>query len=258
MIYMIGLLTFFMMVSAANAQIVGESIDYTDGETALEGYVAYDKSQKGKRPGILIIHQWRGLTDYEKGRAKQLAELGYVAFALDMYGKDVHPTTMEEAAHQAGIYRKDRQLMRSRAAAGLEELRKQDACDPEKIAVIGYCFGGGVALELARSGADVDGTVSFHGNLDTPNPDDAKNIQGKILVEHGGADPNVPQEQVTAFWSEMESAKVNWQMNIYGDAVHAFTQKSAGNDPSRGVAYNAQADRRSWQSMKNFFDEIFH
>jgi len=257
MSYIVGIFSLMILASMGSAQIVDNAVDYNDGDTALEGYLAYDQTESGKRPGVLIVHQWMGLTNYEKMRARQLAELGYVAFALDMYGKDVRPQSMEEAAEQAGKYRSDRELMRQRAAIGLEELRKQNVCDPNNIAVIGYCFGGGVALELARSGADVKGMVSFHGNLDTPNPDDAKNIKGKILVQHGGADPHVPQKQVMAFWDEMEKADVNWQLNVYGGAVHAFTQKSAGNDPSRGAAYNQQADQRSWQSMENFFDEIF-
>jgi len=257
MSYFIGIFSLMMLAATGSAQILDQDVEYQDGNTSLERYMAYDQSKSGKRPGVLIVHQWMGLTDYEKMRARQLADLGYVAFALDMYGKNSRPKNMEDAAEQAGKYRNDRELMRKRAAAGLEELRKMGVCDTDNIAVIGYCFGGGVALELARSGADVKGTVSFHGNLDTPNPDDAKNIKGKILVQHGGADPRVPQKQVLAFWDEMEKADVNWQMKVYGNAVHAFTQKSAGNDPSRGAAYNQQADRRSWQSMQNFFDEIF-
>lgn len=257
MSYFIGIFSLMMLTATGNAQIIDQDVEYRDGDTALEGYMAYDQSKSGTRPGVLIVHQWMGLTDYEKMRARQLADLGYVVFALDMYGKNIRPTSMEEAADQAGKYRNDRELMRQRAAAGLEALRNLEICDSDKIAVIGYCFGGGVALELARSGADVRGTVSFHGNLDTPKPADAQNIKGKILVQHGGADPHVPQKQVMTFWDEMEKANVNWQMNVYGDVVHAFTQKSAGNDPSRGAAYNEQADQRSWQSMQNFFDEIF-
>lgn len=255
--YMIGMLSVFFIASAAMAQITEESMEYRDGDTTLEGYLAYDNSQQEKRPGILIVHQWMGLTDYEKHRAQQLAELGYVAFALDLYGKNVRPENAQEASKQAGKFRDDRQLMRQRAIAGLQQLREQEFVDPDRIAMMGYCFGGGVALELGRSGADVKGIVSFHGNLDTPHPEDANNIKGKVLVLHGAADPHVDQEQVMAFWNEMEEAHVDWQLNAYGGAVHAFTQKSAGNDPSRGVAYNPQADQRSWAAMKRFYEEIF-
>ena len=147
--------------------------------------------------------------------------------------------------------------MRRRARAGLDVLLKQELTDSARVAAIGYCFGGGAALELARSGAPLAGVVSFHGNLDTPNPADARNIKGKILVCDGGDDPHVPPEQVIAFQKEMRDADVDWQINIYGGAVHAFTNPAAGNDPSSGAAYNAEADRRSWQAMKDFFSEIF-
>jgi len=212
---------------------------------------------QGKRPGVLIIHQWTGLTDYEKGRARQLAELGYVPFALDIYGKDSRPKSVQDAARQAGIYRADRALMRRRARAGLDTLTASDLCDPTRVAAMGYCFGGGCALELARSGAPLVGTVSFHGNLDTPNPADARNIRGSILVCHGADDPHVTTEQVLAFEQEMRDAKMDWELIAYGNAVHAFTQRGAGNDPSRGAAYNEKADRRSWQAMEDFFNEVF-
>lgn len=238
-------------------QLRTEVIEYKHGQTALEGYLAYDDSFSGTRPGVLVVHEWTGIGAYVKMRTEQLAKLGYVAFAIDMYGKGIRPTNAEEAGKQAGIYRADRQLMRARAEAGLEVLQKHKLVDPQRIAAIGYCFGGGVALELARSGADLKGVVSFHGTLDTPNPGDAKNIKGKVLVLHGADDPFVTAEQVTAFQEEMRKAKVDWQMVIYGGAVHSFTNPESGNDPSKGVAYNAEADRRSWQAMRDFFDEIF-
>jgi len=242
---------------AATAEIVTKTIEYKHGEVMLEGYLAYDDSIDGKRPGVLVVHEWKGLNEYARIRAEKLAEMGYIAFALDMYGKGIRPETNQEAAKQAGIYRADRQLMRERAKAGLEVLAEHQLCDPDRIAAIGYCFGGGTVLELARSGADIKGVTSFHGNLDTPDPSHAKNIKASVLVLHGAADPHVPDEQIKAFRDEMHSANVDWQMIWYGGAVHSFTNPDSGDDPLQGVAYDARADRRSWNAMKMFFDEIF-
>ncbi len=246
-----------VLSKSAHATIQERLVEYKQGNTVLEGYLAYDDAIGGKRPGVLVVHAWMGLSEYEQRRARELAALGYIAFAADIYGKGVRPTNRQEAGEQAGKYRANRELMRQRAAAGLQVLADNPNVDASKIAAIGYCFGGGVALELARSGANVVGTAPFHGNLDTPNPDDAKNIKGKVLVLHGAEDPSVPNEQVAAFQKEMRDAKVNYQINAYGGAVHAFTDPRAGDDPSKGAAYNAQADKRSWEAMKNFFDEIF-
>ncbi|MEW6051663.1 MAG: dienelactone hydrolase family protein [Candidatus Zixiibacteriota bacterium] len=233
------------------------SVEYRDGEVVLEGYLAYDDALLGKRPGVLVIHEWKGLNDYARSRADQLAQLGYVAFALDMYGKGVRPQTNEDAAAQAGIYYKDLSLMRRRANAGLEALRKQPQVDTSRLAVIGYCFGGKTALELARSGADLKGAVSFHGNLSAVDPEDGKKIRCKILVCHGASDPHVPPDQVEAFEAEMTNAKVDWQLIAYGGAVHGFTNPANGSDPGAGVAYDEKADKRSWAAMREFFDEIF-
>jgi dienelactone hydrolase len=245
------------MVSSSYAQLHTEIVEYKQGDTVLEGYLAYDQSIQGKRPGILVVHEWDGLGQYAKMRADMLAKLGYVAFAADIYGKGIRPTKTEDKAAQAGIYRANRQLMRARAQAGLDQLLKSNLVNPQKVAAIGYCFGGGVVLELARSGAPLAGIVSFHGNLDTPNPQDAVNIKGQVLILHGGSDPYVGPEQVTAFQKEMTEAHANWQMVVYGGAVHGFTNSNNGDDPSKGVAYNPQADNRSWIEMQNFFDGIF-
>ena len=250
------LLAMLLAASSIYAKIHTEAVEYKQGSTVLEGYLAYDDSMKSKRPGVLIIHQWRGIQPYEKMRAEQIADLGYVAFAADIYGKGIRPDTPAEAGKQAGIYRADRNLMRARAQAGLDQLRKFDEVDPAQVAAMGYCFGGGTALELARSGADLLGTVSFHGTLDTPHPEDAKNIKGRILVLHGADDPGV-SPQVPAFQDEMRKAGVDWEFVSYGGAVHAFTDPSAGNDNSKGAAYNKKADERSWEEMKRFFKEIF-
>lgn len=254
------LAAFFMLLFFKNAStaIHTVTVEYKDGSAVLEGYLAYDDSIRGKRPGILVIHEWTGVGDYVMHRVKQLAETGYVAFAADIYGKGIRPKNREEAARQSGIYRSDRALLRSRAKAGLDILRKHPLVETSSTAVIGYCFGGGAALELARSGADIKGAVSFHGNLDTPNPEDARNIKGKILVLHGADDPGITLDQVGTFQKEMRDAGVDWYMSTYGNAVHSFTNPASGDDPSKGAAYNREADMRSWREMISFFDEIFH
>jgi len=242
----------------AYAELHKEVLQYEHGDVALEGYLVYDDAIKGARPGILVVHDWMGLGPYAKMRADQLAELGYAAFAIDMYGKGIRPKDSKEASAQASIYRKDRGLMRSRARAGLDVLMSQPLVDARRIAAIGYCFGGSTVLELARSGADIAGVVSFHGNLDTPRPEDTRNIKAKVLVLHGADDPFVPEKDVAAFQEEMRQAKVDWQMVIYGGAVHSFSNPNSGDDPSTGAAYDEKADKRSWEAMRVFFEELFN
>jgi dienelactone hydrolase len=239
------------------AAIQTKTIEYQQGDTMLEGFVAYDDAIKGARPGVLIIHQWLGLTDYEKHRAEMLAQLGYVAFCADIYGKGVRPQNPQEAGAQAGKFKNDRQLLRTRANAGLDALRQQPLVDPKRVAAIGYCFGGTAVLELARSGAEVAGVVSFHGGLDSPAPAAGKNIKGKVLVCHGADDPFEKSGDLAAFESELRDARVDWQLIQYGGAVHSFTQPLAGTDNSKGAAYNEKADKRSWEAMRQFFAEIF-
>ena len=240
----------------APAQIHTETIEYKQGDTVLEGYLAYDASIKGQRPGVLIVHQWKGLTDYEKKRAEMLARLGYTAFALDIYGKGIRPQSNQEAGAQAGKYKSNRDLLRARAQAGLAVLQKHELTDPKRVAAIGYCFGGTTVIELARSGADIAGVVSFHGGLDSPRPEDGKNIKCKVLALQGADDPFVPAKDLAAFEDEMRQAKVDWQLVKYGGAVHSFTDWNAGDNPQQGAAYNEKADRRSWEAMKQFFAEI--
>lgn len=251
------LVLILLLTAGAYGAMKTQVVEYKDGDVTCEGYLAYDDAVPGARPGILVVHEWTGVGPYVKMRVEKLAQMGYVAFAADIYGKGIRPKNTDEAAAQATVYRKDRQLMRRRVQAGLQVLADNRFVDRKRIAAIGYCFGGGTVLELARSGADLAGVVSFHGNLDTPNPADAKNIKARILVLHGGTDPYVSAEQVAAFQREMTDANVNWQMNSYGGAVHSFTNPDAGNDPTKGAAYNEQADKRSWLAMKQFFDEIF-
>jgi dienelactone hydrolase len=238
-------------------RVATEYVDYEHGETVLEGYLAYDAGRDDVRPGVLIVHDWMGLGDHAKTQAERLAAMGIIAFALDIYGKGVRAKNAEEAARLSGIYKSNRPLMRARALAGLDAIKKQRFTDPRRIAAIGYCFGGTTVLELARAGADIAGVVSFHGGLNTPTPDDARQIKGKILALHGADDPLVPPEEVAAFQSEMREAGIDWQMVSYGGAVHGFTNPGSGNDTSKGVAYDEKADRRSWEAMKLFFAEIF-
>lgn len=255
--YLTAFFIVLMITSSAGADVVSKFVDYKHGEADLRGYLVYDNSFAGVRPGVLVIHDWMGEGAFDRSVSEKLAKLGYVAFSADIYGTGIRPKNSKEAGALAGKYRKDRSLMRSRADAGLQVLLGNKLVDRSHVAAMGYCFGGGVALELARSGAPLAGVVSFHGNLDTPNPADAKNIRAKVLVLHGADDPNVPQDQVLAFQQEMRDAGVDWQFIAYGNAVHAFTNPAAGNDNSRGAAYNEKADRRSWQAMKTFFQEIF-
>jgi len=244
-----------MPATPVRAKIKAKTVKYEHADTVLEGYLAYDDAFKGRRPGVLVLHEWWGLNDYAKLRARQLAQMGYVALAADLYGKGRRAESREEAAGLAGRLKKDRKLMRGRALAGLEELKDHKLTDSKKVAAIGYCFGGTAALELARSGAKLQAVVSFHGGLDTPDPSDARRIRAKVLVLHGADDPHVSPEQLAAFQKEMRAAKVDWQMNIYGGAVHAFTNPDSGKDPSTGAAYNERAARRSWEAMKMLFAE---
>jgi dienelactone hydrolase len=247
-----------MLVSTAFGEIKSKVVEYRDGDTVLEGYVVWDSEQiKQPTPGVLVVHQWLGLTDYEKRRCRELAELGYVAFALDIYGKTVRPANTQEAGKTAGIYKNDRDLYRRRLNLGLEQLKAQPGVDANKLAAIGYCFGGTGVLELARSGAQFAGGVSFHGGLDSPSPDDGKNIAAKLLICHGADDPFVPAKDIEAMRAELDTANIDWQMIYYSGAVHSFTQPMAGNDNSKGAAYNESADKRSWLAMQTFFNEIF-
>jgi dienelactone hydrolase len=247
------------VVGATHAAIHTETVEYQDGDTVLQGYLAYDDALTGKRPGVLIVHQWMGLTDYEKKRAEMLAKLGYVAFAADIYGKGNQPKDQKAAGAIAGKFRNgDRKLLRERVNAGLEVLEKNPLTDTNRVAAIGYCFGGTTVIELARSGAPIAGVVSFHGGLDSPKPEDGKSIKCAVLACHGADDKFVKAEDLAAFENEMREAKVDWQLIKYGNAVHGFTMWNEGSDNSKGMAYNEKADKRSWEDMKVFFAEIFH
>jgi len=244
------------LLAAANL-LAGQPLLYQEGSVRLAGYVARPGAAAGKVPGVLVVHQWMGLTGHERMIADRLAALGYVAVAADIYGEGVRPRDAQEARAQSSLYKGDRALYRRRLRAGLEALQAQPGVDPARLAVIGFCFGGTGALEAARAGLPVAGVVSFHGGLDAPPDPGAPPFSAKVLVCHGADDPSVPPKDVAAFHDEMRRVKADYTFIAYGGAVHAFTQKEAGNDNSKGAAYNEAAARRSWQHMKDFFAEIF-
>jgi dienelactone hydrolase len=253
MVVAVGLL----VGAPAHAAVQTRPIEYQDGEAVLEGSLAYDDAATAASPGILVVHEWKGLNDYAKRRARMLAELGYVALAVDMYGKGVLAKDHQEAARLSGVYRSDRALMRRRILAALAVLRSQPHVDEARIGAIGYCFGGTTVLELARSGADVKAVVSFHGGLDSPDPEAGHAIRGTVLVLHGANDLYVAPEQMAAFTREMEAGGVDYRIVEYPGAVHSFTVPEAGTDPSRGMAYDPEADRQSWEEMRRLFEEVF-
>jgi dienelactone hydrolase len=233
-----------------------KKIAYQDGKTQLEGYYAIDDSISGKRPAILIAHDWSGRNDFACHKAEKLAELGYIGFALDMYGKDIIGETKEEKTALIQPLINDRILLAQRMFCALETLKKLEYVDATRIAAIGFCFGGLCVLDLARGGADIRGVVSFHGLLFSPPNQKTEKIKAKILAFHGHDDPMVPVAQVMAFQDEMTVANVDWQIHVYGGTMHGFTNPKA-HDPGFGTVFNSIADKRSWISMQDFFKEIF-
>lgn len=235
-----------------------EDIDYRDGALTMRGFLAYDEKIQGRRPGILVVHEAWGLGKHVMDRAKMLADLGYVAFAADMYGDRRQISDMETMMQVLGPLRADPPKLRERAGAALDTLKALPQVDSTRLAGIGFCFGGGTVLELARGGFDLEGVVSFHGALETPAPAEAGAVKAKVLVCTGGDDPMVPSSQVVAFEEEMRKAGADWQVITYGGTVHSFTNPDAGKVVALpGVAYNERADKRSWAAMRSFFDEIF-
>ena len=230
-------------------------VEYSHAGTVLEGFLANPAQPGEKRPAVLVAHAWAGRDEFAIGRAKALAGLGYAGFALDNYGKGVLGANNDENSKLIGPFMADLALLRDRLLAGLATLRAQPGIDPDRIAIMGYCFGGLCALDLARSGADIRGAVSFHGLL-VPNGLAAQPVKAKVLALHGYADPMVPPEQVLAFGKEMTDAGADWQLHAYGGVLHAFTVPEA-NDPGFGTVYNAAAERRSWRALVDFLAEIF-
>jgi len=259
-LFFISLISIFYFIPhlerASDAAIQTKTVHYSEGSTELEGFIAYDDSTQAKRPVVLIVHEWKGLGDYEKRRAKEIAKLGYLAFAIDIYGKGIRVKTDEEAGKLAGTYKKDRALLRKRAQAGLQFIEK-NSLSSGKIAAIGFCFGGTTALEMARAGFDLKGIVSFHGGLDASEKAKAGDIKAKVLVLHGANDPYISKADFDAFQDEMKNSKADWQIVQYGGAVHGFSKKEAGDNTASGYAYNAEADRKSFKAMTEFLKDIF-
>ena len=243
-----------LVIAPAPAR-AGETVIYRDGDATLEGYWAAAQCGEGPAPVVMVVHQWMGPGDYEKARADMLAKECYNAFVVDMYGQGVRPADKTEAGAQATLYKNDPALARGRMKAALDYVRSRADADPARVAVIGYCFGGTMALELARSGADINAVISFHGGLSTKAPAGAGAVKAAVQVHHGAADPHVPPAEVAAFVAEMDGADADWVFTSYAGAVHAFTEKAAGSDPSTGAAYDEKADRRSWTAARAFLAE---
>lgn len=251
----VAIATNLCLTAFAWAEIRSESVTYYDGDTRCVGYLAYDDSLPSPGPAVLVVHEWWGLNDYAKERVEQLASMGYVAMAADIYGDGYVAPTTAEAGRRAGQFKDDPELLRGRVRAALKTLAQHERVDASRIAAIGYCFGGMAVLELARSGADVRAVVSFHGGLATSRPAEQGQIRATVLVLHGADDPFVPAEEIETFQEEMRNAKADWQMNTYGGAVHSFTNPQADKAMIPGAAYNAVAAERAWEAMKLLFAE---
>lgn len=250
----IGAITILFSTIYTQAQL--KTINYTDENQKLEGFLAHPIKPNAKKAGVVILHAWMGISDHEKESAEKLAELGYYSFVADIYGQGNKPTNTSEAGKLAGFYKNDFAAYQKRIQLAVDQLVKAGA-NPDEIAVIGYCFGGTGAIEAARGGLKVKGVVSFHGGLGKDGNRISTPITAKVLALHGADDPYVPVKEVNAFEDEMRISKADWQLNIYANAVHAFTHKDAGTDNSKGAAYNEKADKRSWEAMRIFFEELF-
>jgi dienelactone hydrolase len=248
----------FTMTAMASAAIKTETVEYKAGDIKLKGFLAYDDASTDKRPAVIIVPEWWGLNDYVKRRAQDVAKLGYVAFAADMYGDGKTTTDAKEAGQLAGAVKGDLTLELARAQAAMDVLKSRPQTDASRIAAMGYCFGGSVALDMARAGWPLAGVVSFHGALKTNKPAEAGKITAHVMALHGAEDPMVPPADVAAFQDEMRKAKADWVFTSYANAVHAFTNPDADKFGIPGVSYNEKADMRSWEAMKSFFNEVFH
>ena len=232
------------------------TVEYGDGDEVFEGLLAWDDKARSARPGVLVAHTIRGRSDFENGKARDLAELGYVALALDVYGRDHIGSDLEVCRALMDALKADRPLLQRRLGSALSTLREQPEVDSSRLAVIGFCFGGLCALDIARTGEDVAGVVSFHGLFDAPGNTTGNKIKAKILALHGWDDPLASPEKVLELATELSDMEADWQLHGYGNIRHAFTNPSA--DASSGVTiYNADADRRSWLAMHNFLTELF-
>lgn len=257
--------TFMAMAAAcvalarpAAAEVKTQELEYKQGETTLQGFLAYDDAAKGKRPGVLVVHEWWGHNQHARNQAIRVAKAGYVGFALDMYGKGKVATHPEDARGFMMELMKSSELLTARFNAALELLKQQPQVDPEKIAVIGYCFGGSVALNMARAGADLDAVGTFHAGLEPTGPKAEKGkVKPRILVQTGGADPNIPKAQVDAFQKEMKDAGAKAEVITYPKAKHSFTNPDADKAGVAALAYDADADKKSWDALVKFLGQVF-
>jgi dienelactone hydrolase len=247
----------FLVPLPMEAAVKTETVTYKVGDKTFKGYMAWDDAAQGKRPGVLVFHEWWGLNDYAKKRAEQLAGMGYVAFAVDMYGEGKITEHPDEAKTFATAVRKDTKEWEARAAAALKILREDEKVDGKKLAAMGYCFGGSTALQLAYSGADFAAAVSFHGALIVPTDEQTKAVKAKILICHGAADPFIPDEMAQKTRAALEKGNVDYAMIYYGGAQHSFTNPGADHKEMKGMRYNANADHRSWAAMSGMFRDVF-
>jgi len=256
LIHALAALTLAMLTAApAVGEVVTKTIDYTHAGDTLEGYLAYDDAVDGKHPGVLVVHEWWGLNEYAKRRARMLAELGYVAFCADMYGQGKVTADPGKAGNWSGHLRGNLDEWRARATAGLNILKKQPQTSTDDLAAIGYCFGGSTVLQLAYTGADLDAVVSFHGSF--PVPDDDATVNAPILICHGAQDGFTKPDQIRAWQSRMDAIGADWHMTTYARAEHSFTNPAADEHGVDGVSYNKTADQRSWAHMQRFFERQF-
>jgi len=243
--------------TTADAEVQSKVVDYKQGSTPLQGFLAWDDAAKGKRPGIIVVHEWWGHNQHARDQALRLAREGYVAFALDMYGKGKVTTHPKDAQAFMAEATKDPKTVDARFKVALDILKKDPHVDPNKIGAIGYCFGGGVVLNEARQGADLKVVATFHGALRTDNPAKPGTVKPRLLVMTGAADPMVTPEQVEAFKKEMTEAGAKFDVIIYPGAKHAFTNRDAAKAGMDALVYNADADKKSWAEMLRLFKQVF-
>jgi dienelactone hydrolase len=249
-----------LLAGASEARIVGKTVAYRTGGVSMNGFLAYDTDIQGPRPGVLVVHEWWGLNDYARKRARMLAEMGYTAFAVDMYGGGRQAAHPDEAGRFVSELMKNFDAAKARFMAALELLKKQKTVDPDRVAAIGYCFGGGIVLNMARQGVDLKGVASFHGSLAAVKPAKPGGIKARILVLHGADDQFTTPEQFEAFQQEMKTAGADYQVIVYPGAMHSFTNPDAGryaNKYKMPLGYNAEADRESWAELARFLADLF-